>query len=185
LLVLAFPSPIHPSEVMDRIIADVNGEIVAASEIRAWRAIEPQITEAEALQKIIREKLRLQDIARYAIYTVDDAEVRATIQQAGLADTPENRRAFRRKLVIRQFIKERFEALVSMPDEHVRTYLKETFPDMAEPDPAGSEWREARKLLEAKELDRMISEWDHTLAEKARIRYIEGNAPIPSPSPKK
>ena len=185
LLVFFLPSPIHPAELQDRIVADVNGEIVAASEIREWRAIEPQITEAEALQKIIREKLRLQDISHYALYSVDDTEVRAALQQAGLSGSLEHSRAFRRKLIIRQFIKERFEALVSVPDERVRAYLRETFPDLAEPDATGAEWLEARKLLEAKDLDRMISEWDHALLEKARIRYLDKDAPNPPSAPKK
>jgi transposase len=153
-------------------VADVNGEIVAASEIREWRALEPDLSDDQALKKIILEKLRLQDIARYTFYQVEDADILAALHGTALADTPQNRRAFRRKLLVQRFVRERFEALVSVSDTQVRTTLKESFPDLAEPDPAQPEWEKARKLLEARELERMIDEWDRKLAEKAKIRLI-------------
>ena len=172
LLTLLIPSSIFCAQVLDRIVADVNGEIVAASEILEWRALEPDLTDDQALQKIIREKLRLQDIARHTLYHVENADLLAALHGAALADTQVNRRAFRRKLVVQRFVLERFEALVSVSDTQVRTTLKESFPDLAEPDPAQPEWEKARKLLETRELERMIEEWDRKLAEKAKIRWI-------------
>jgi len=146
---------------------------VAVSEIREWRFLEPQITDAEALQRIIREKLRLQDIERYALYQVEDSDLLDALKASSLPDTPENRRAFRRKLTVQRFVRERFEALVLVSDAQVRAYLKESYPDLAEPDPAQPEWEKALKLLEARELERMIDEWDRKLAEKAKIRIMD------------
>ena len=158
--------------LIDRITAVVNGQVVMLSEVRLMQALQSEpLTFDQARDRVIREKLRLQDIAKFAVYTFSDDAVLKVLSDSGLPDTPEHRGAVRRTLIIQKHIEERYAPLVSVSDAQVADFLDREYP-IHSIAPGSPDWEKARRVAGGEVLQTLVEDWDRRLRESASIRLF-------------
>ena len=185
ILFLLAAGPLLSQTVIDRILAVVNGRVVTHSEVRLMQSLQTEpLTPESALERVIREKLRLQDIGKYAVYTFSDEEVLGVLADSALADTPEHRAVARRLLIIRKYIDERFAPLISISDAQVADFLNREFP-VHSIAPGSPDWEQARRVAGAEALQGLVDEWDRRLREAAKIEILQTGEDASFPRPAK
>ena len=172
-LLLLVATAILPAQtVIDRITAVVNGQVVMLSEVRLLQSLQSgPLPFAEARDRVIREKLRLQDIGKYAVYTFPDEAVLKVLADSALPDTPEHRGAVRRTLILQKHIDERYAPLVSISDAQVADFLDREYP-VHSIAPGSPDWETARRVAGAEALQALVEDWDRRLRETATIRLF-------------
>ena len=171
-LLLLLAALLPAQTVVDRITAVVNGQVVMLSEVRLMQSLQSgSLTFDEARDRVVREKLRLQDIAKFAVYTFSDESVLKVLTDSGLPDTPEHRGAVRRALIINKHITQRYAPLVSISDAQVADFLDREYP-IHSIRPGSSDWEKARKAAGAEALEGLVQDWDRRLRESATVRLF-------------
>jgi len=123
------------AEVIDRIVAVVEGEIITLSDIRKegqFRAIlgEKPIDDQALIKELIETKLTEHQILDSPSVDVSNEEVEVRIQQLKLqpgVDSDALRNAVRRRIRIEEFFDARFRQLIRPTDDEIRKYYEEVF----------------------------------------------------------
>jgi hypothetical protein len=149
-----------------------NGQVVMLSEVRLMQSLQDRpIPFDEARDRVVLERLRLQDIAKLSLPAVPDALVAEVLAASGLPDAPEHRGAVRRALIIQRHIDERYAPLVSVSDAQVAEFLDREYPAHSIA-PGSPDWEKARRVAGAEALAALVAEWDRRLREAASVRLF-------------
>jgi hypothetical protein len=150
----------------------VNGQVVMLSEVRLMQSLQERpIAFEEARDRVVLERLRLQDIAKFTLPAVPDARVEEVRAASGLPDTPEHRGAVRRALIIQRHIEERYAPLVTVSDAQVAEFLDRAYPAHSIA-PGSPDWEQARRAAGAEALADLVAAWDRRLREAASIKFF-------------
>lgn len=166
------------AEVIERILAVVDGRPVTLSEVRLLARVRGE-DEKAALAALIDERLMFRDASRLsqaAVTQEEEARVLAGLRDKVGGGEPESeeelRRLVRRQLSIVKYVEFRFRPQVRVDDEAVRheydsRYAKET--DVPPP-PLAAVAEEIRARLAERELTAKIEAWVKDLRSQAEIR---------------
>jgi hypothetical protein len=163
--------------VVERIVAVVDGRPVLLSEVEAARRITGDDA-AAALDGLIDELLMFAEASRLPQAVVgpeEESAARAGLaaRAPGFSDEEALRRMARRQATILKYVDFRFRPQVRVAEEAVA--------EAARARGAGGEEggvEQARRALEAEDLDRRIEAWVAELRQAARLRFNPaGNAP--------
>jgi hypothetical protein len=167
--------PAPAPRVVERVMAVVDGRPVLLSEVRAAQAVRGE-DEAQALESVIDEMLMFAEAARLPQAVLsEDEETRALdallARGAATADGEALRRMARRQATILKYVDFRFRPQVRVGVEDVERALEagRAADESAEARPARE--AEARRVLEAEDLDRRIEAWVAELRKAAPVRY--------------
>jgi hypothetical protein len=178
--------PAPRTEIVERIVAVVDGRPLLLSDLRALRAVRG-LAEERAFPALVDERLMYVEAARLPqaeVSTEEEDHALATLAEArpGLhAEVPEPdlRRLLRRQIVILKYVEFRFRPQVRVSDEEVRKAWEAEQAGK----PAGlafeDEQETIRARLERRALDERIESWIAELRARADVRYAE----VPSPAP--
>jgi hypothetical protein len=132
---LSFASGLH-AEILDRMIAVVDGHIFTASDVRQEREIsmrlgDKAIADDKALiQQMIDNYLIEAQIADFPGADVTDAEVDEELKKSVQADgipSPAIREAVRKRMRMRKYFDLRFGQFIRPSDEDIRSYYNNVF----------------------------------------------------------
>ena len=128
--------PHSPAEVIDRIVAVVEGRIITLSDLRGEREIrailgEKATTDDATLRKLLVDSYLIErEIADYPNTEVTDAEVdeyvARVVQRPGPASNA-LRDAVRRRIRIQKFFDIRFRQSIRPTDDEIRRYYEDVF----------------------------------------------------------
>ena len=172
------------TRVVERVLAVADGRPVLLSEVRAAALVRGEET-GPALESMIDEILMFAAASRMsqAAVTADEEEralkvlLDVVAGSGGPPDVEALRRMARRQAVILKYVDFRFRPQVRIAEEDVAAALRTRGEDPSSvPEEVAAE---ARRALEAEDLDRRIEAWVADLRREARIRYnpISGTAP--------
>jgi hypothetical protein len=180
---LLLASGLPSQTVTDRITAVVNGRVVMLSEVRLMQSLQSgPLPFEEARDRVIREKLRLQDIVKFAVYTFPDDQVLRVLAESDLPDSPEHRGAVRRALIVGRYIDERFAPLVAVSDAQVSDFLGREYP-VHSIRPGSPDWEMARRAAGVETLEALVEDWDRRLRESAEVKMLEAGEDAPLSPP--
>ena len=123
------------AEIIDRIVASVNGKIITASDIRKERILasvfgEPPKDDAALLQDVIDRTLVEEQIAQFPDVEVTDEEVDValgTIKAPPDLPSEEFREAVRRRMLRARYFEFRFRQFIRASDEEIQKYYADVF----------------------------------------------------------
>lgn len=185
------------AELVDRIVAIVDREVVLLSEAELARAIARVRTGeearlAEVVDRLIEARLIEREVERFTSdpipsVVLDEAveDVRSRfgseedfqeqLHQAGLTPV-ELRSELARQITIARYLERRFRALSFVSEEEVETYYRDELPDRlggADAPPIAEVAPLIRQLLEEREFNRRVEEWLDGLLSRSKIkRYV-------------
>lgn len=193
-LVLALGSSDLRAELVDRIVAIVDRDVILLSEAEQARAIArarsgEDVALPELVARLIEARLVEREVDRFTgepvpSLLVEDAvgEIRArfstesefgeTLAAAGLS-LDGLRSELRRQLEIQRYLERRFRALSFVTDDEVEAYYREELPKRLGTDdlPDRAEVSDLiRRLLEERKFNERVDEWIEGLVSRARIR---------------
>jgi hypothetical protein len=174
LLALLAAAPVS-AEVLERIVAVVDGRPLLLSEVRLIQQVTGQ-DEAVARAALVDEWLMFSEAARLpqlAPTPEEEARARASLELRAPGPTPpaeaDLRRLARRQATIVKYVDFRFRPQVRVDDAAVAALYAAEFPSGT---PALGDVAEAlRARITERELDRRIEEWIKELRTAADIRY--------------
>lgn len=183
------------AELVDRIVAIVDREVITLSEAEEARRMAELQTGAEApslvetVDELIKARLVEREVERFGAEPVPEdlvlearARLRASFPSAAAYDDALVRRSLsdealldllRRQLAITRYLESRFRALTFVTDEEVeRYYREELLPELPEGAAAvlGEHDDAIRSLLEERKFNDRVEEWIQELEDRARIR---------------
>ncbi|MDH4099990.1 MAG: SurA N-terminal domain-containing protein [Nitrospirota bacterium] len=196
-LALAFLPAINAhAEVIDRILAIVNGDIITRSDlddaIEVNRLRNPSerrerpVLEKEILEELVDRRLLVQEARRLMISEISAEEIDDAVRQvkAGYTDEEAFRKALadadmteadmreqlKDQLLIRRFIERRIRLMVRVDMEEVKRFFEANKEGMG--DQNFREFRdELREFLIEKKTNERLEEYRKELREKADIRF--------------
>ncbi len=179
-------------EVVDRVVAVVNGQPVTLSEAVEAVALQPHVspapTLAEAVETLIESRLMESEARRYPMGPIpaDDIEAtlrglrgrfassaayRATLIRLGIREDYLRKR-IERELVVDRYIERRFQPLVQVSqreiEEYYRTVLRPDLDDAGETTPPDVE-RLIRRTLEERQLNQRVDDWVQEILSESDI----------------
>jgi hypothetical protein len=174
---LLLAAPAAADVLLERVLAVVEGRPVLLSEVRLLQSVRG-VTEKQALEELIDERLMLREAGRLAQSAVaPEEEERAlarlteTSPAARAASAADLRRLVRRQTAILKYIDFRFRPQVSVSDDDVRRAWEQR-PSGGTDVPTLDEASAAlRRQLEDKALDERIEAWVAELRAAADVRY--------------
>lgn len=177
LLVLTLLAPpTSRAEVVERIMAVVDGRPVLLSEVRLLARVRGE-TEKAALSALIDERLMFREASRLsqaAVTQEEEARVLAALKDKlrdGLEESEaELRRLVRRQLGIVKYIEFRFRPQVRVGDEAVRREYESRYASAGGAPPLSAVAEEIREALAERELSAKIEAWVKDLRSQAEIR---------------
>ncbi|HLA77350.1 MAG TPA: hypothetical protein VJU18_07215 [Vicinamibacteria bacterium] len=177
LLVLTLLAPpTSRAEVVERIVAVVDGRPVLLSEVRLLARVRGE-TEKAALSALIDERLMFREASRLsqaAVAQEEEARVLAALKdklRAGLEEPEaELRRLVRRQLGIVKYIEFRFRPQVRVGDEAVRGEYESRYANAGGAPSLSAVAEEIRDALAERELNAKIEAWVKDLRSQAEIR---------------
>jgi hypothetical protein len=190
-LAAAAPTPAQTAppprvELIERIVAVVDGRPLLLSDVRALMAVRG-LSEKKAEEEAIDERLMYAEASRIPQADVRPEEVDralATLRETkpGAAGVPEPdlRRLLVRQLATFKYIEFRFRPQIRIPDEEVRRAWEEEQAGRPAGPALEDEQQAIRARLERRALDERIEAWVKELRARADVRYVE---PEPSPGP--
>ncbi|MEM1248330.1 MAG: hypothetical protein AAGK22_18285 [Acidobacteriota bacterium] len=205
---LAASSPGLPqAELVDRVVALVDGDAIFLSDLQRARALAVEVSEGappgdrQLLDRLIDERLRLHEVERFESIPVSleevDAQVEALrkrLQPESLESTLESmemsleglRETFARQILLLQYVEERLGARVFVDLDDIRAYYDETLTPQLEARgeevPALERVREQiRSLIREQRLDAEIVRWTEDLRRRADIVDTLDEEPEPPP----
>ena len=163
--------------LVERILAVVDGRPLLLSEVRVVERLRG-LSQKEALEALIAERLMLREAARLSQTTVSPEEEDRALR-ALQADTPaarglperELRRLVRRQAAILKYIDFRFRPQVSVADQDLQRAYQEAHAGRSDPPPLESEAPALRERLLARAMDQKIEAWVAELRKAADVRY--------------
>jgi peptidyl-prolyl cis-trans isomerase SurA len=199
LVVAALTLPARPAaaELVDRIVAIVDREVVLLSEAEQARAIArvrsgEEARLAEVVERLIEARLVEREVERFTSdpvpsVVVDEAleEVRSRfgseadfqeeLHRGGLTPA-ELRSELARQIEVTRYLERRFRALSFVSEEEVETYYRDELPERlgaADAPPLAEVAPLIRQLLEEREFNRRVEEWLGGLLSRSKIkRYV-------------
>jgi hypothetical protein len=183
-------TPHSHAEVIDRIVAVVEGRIITLSDIRGDREIrailgEKPIPDDATLTKLLIDSyLTEREIADYPGTEVTDAEVDEYL--ARLMPRPGNvsnalRDAVRRRIRIQKFLDMRFRQSIRPTDDEIRKYYEDVFvpearkrglpsiPPLTDPDIANA----IRENVIQEDLDENLEVWLEAVRRRSNVEIFQ------------
>ena len=176
------------AEIIDRIMAVVNGRIVTLSDLRMERRIRvvlggDQVNDDKALARDLVDRILFEEqVAQFPGILVDDSEVEGELNKVdNLRGIPPDtlREAIRRRLTLNQFFDLRFRQLLRPTDDEVRHYYETVFLPEAgrlglNPIPTLDQVREpVRNNVVEEKMQGAIDAWLKTLRERSDIEVFQ------------
>ncbi len=165
------------AEVMERILAVVDGRPLMLSEVRLVQQLRG-LDRAAALEALIDERLMLREAARLAQSVVSEEDEQRAYESLlqrhpGATGLPEAdlRRLVRRQAAILKYVEYRFRPQVQVADVAVREAYDTQYGSQAGAPPFAAAAGEIRARLADRELDEKIEAWIKELRSGAAIRY--------------
>jgi peptidyl-prolyl cis-trans isomerase SurA len=193
-LAALLPAAAARAELVDRIVAIIDREVVTLSEAEQASEIARARTDASAplvsvVERLIESRLVEREVERFtgepvSAELVDGAlrEVRAgfssesafrdMLTRSGLSEE-ELRAKLRRQIAVTQYLEQRFRPLTFVTEEQIEAYYRdELLPSLqGRPLPELSEVSESiRRILEERAFNARVEEWIDGLKGRARIR---------------
>jgi hypothetical protein len=172
------------AEVVERILAVVDGRPLMLSEVRALATVQGRAL-AEALEALIDERLMFQEAARLPGSAVSEAEEQSLYAELAArlpkAAVPEAdlRRLVRRQAAIVKYVEFRFRPHVRVEEQELRDAFAKQHGGGEQADAFAAAAPELRRRLAQRALDARIEEWVKELRESASIRYVTAPARAP------
>jgi hypothetical protein len=177
LSVLALLASAARGEVVERILAVVDGRPLMLSEVRVVQQLRG-LERPAALEALVDEQLMLREASRLAQSVVsEDDEQRAyesLLQRNPTASSlPEGdlRRLVRRQAAILKYVEFRFRPQVQVADTAVRDAYEQQYGSRADAPTLEAAAPDIRRQLADHELDAKIEAWIKELRAGAEIRY--------------
>jgi peptidyl-prolyl cis-trans isomerase SurA len=193
-LAALLPGAAARAELVDRIVAIIDREVVTLSEAEQAGEIARARSGAEAplasiVERLIESRLVERDVERFTREAVpservdgalrevragfsSETEYRAMLTRSGLTEE-ELRVTLRRQLAVVQYLEQRFRPLTFVTEEQVETYYR----DEIAPSVEGRELPELplvaesiRRILEERAFNARVEEWIEGLKGRVRIR---------------
>jgi hypothetical protein len=196
-LALSWGLPVARAELVDRIVAIVDRDVVLLSEAEQARAVSRVRTGEEAplvdvVDRLIEACLVEREVERFTSDPVPTELIDGTLDEVrsrfasesdfeamlrGASLSPEElRSALARQLRIARYLERRFRALSFVSEEEVETYYRDELPDQLggeAPPPLAEVSPLIRQLLEEREFNRRVEEWIEGLESRSKIkRYV-------------
>lgn len=194
-LVLLFPRPLQ-AELVDRIVAAVNTEVITASELDCSIALNLRLgaadkdrsaLKAETLDGLISRRLLVQEARRLRFVEVSEQELSAEVEKvakrfasdrefgdflAGLDMTrQELARMLGERLLVERFVEKKVGLFVRVGREEAQTYFNEHAPEFKD-----RNFQDVQKtitaLLTERKIGRQLDQYLAELRGKADIRII-------------
>jgi len=196
LSIVASGQALAESELVDRIVAIIDRDVIMLSEAeQAMSLVELRTDEVrgmrEVVERLIEERLIEREVARFADTPVADVLVDEQLERVrsslpsdeafetmlstrGLSEE-ELRSEVRRQLTVNRYLERRFRALISVTDDDIQSYFSdEVLPEL--PEERGATLEEVdriRRILEERRFNERVDQWIHGLKERSHIRrYI-------------
>jgi hypothetical protein len=170
-------APAARAEVVERILAVVDGRPLLLSEVRLLGPLRGLDRDA-ALEALVDEQLMLREASRLAqsVVTAEDEQraFESLLQRhPGAAALPEAelRRLVRRQTAILKYVEYRFRPQVQIADAAVRQAYEKEYGSRADVPSFEAAAPEIRRQLADRELDEKIEAWVKELRAGAEIRY--------------
>ena len=177
LALLLLGAGLASGEVVERILAVVDGRPLMLSEVRLMQQLRG-LDRAAALELLVDEQLMLREAARLAQSVVGEEDEQRAYENLlqrnpGAATLPEVglRRLVRRQAAILKYVDYRFRPQVQVPDTAVRDAYDKEYGSRADPPPFDAAAPEIRRQLADREVDGKIEAWIKELRSAAEIRY--------------
>jgi peptidyl-prolyl cis-trans isomerase SurA len=195
LLALALGAAPASGELVDRIVAIVDRDVITLSEAEeAQRLAELRTGEeapplAETVDRLVENRLVEREVERFGAEPVEEslvdeaeARLRASFATADAFDSAlasrgleedALRELLRRQLAVSAYLEKRFRALTYVTDDEVASYVDT---ELLSELPAGSESlvaeheEEVRRILEERKFNERVEQWVEELKARARIR---------------
>jgi parvulin-like peptidyl-prolyl isomerase len=188
LLTLCFAT-LGRAEVIDRIVAVIDGHLVTLSDLRQERETRVQLGEtpmddAALLKQLVDNYLIEQQISDDAGITVPDSEVAAYFQRFERREgtIPERlREAARKRLRVQKFFEVKFRETIRANDDDVRKYYEEVFVPEAkkrgiQPIPALTNPEVSNAIRDnviQERLDHEVGVWLETIRRRSKVEVFE------------
>jgi hypothetical protein len=181
-------TPLPRVELVERILAVIDGRPLLLSDVRALQAVRG-LGGAAALEAAIDERLMYVEAARLPqaeVHPEEEERALAGLREAGPGRTAEVaeadlRRLLGRQIAVLKYVEFRFRPQVRVTDEEVR----KAWQDEQAGRPAGpaleDEQDAIRARLERRALDERIEAWVKELRARADVRYVEDEPPPGGP----
>jgi len=164
-------------EVVERILAVVNGRPLMLSEVRLVQQLRG-LERAPALEALIDEQLMLREASRLAQSVVSEKDEQRAYESllqrnpdASTLPEADLRRLVRRQAAILKYVEYRFRPQVQVADAAVRDAYEKEYGSRADPPSFETTVPEIRRRLADRELDEKIEAWIKELRAGAEIRY--------------
>lgn len=201
-LTLSFASALVPAtstdasaaELVDRIVAIIDRDVVTLSEAEQARAIAAarsggKVDLVDAVERLIESRLVEREVERFSSEPVPkelvdqavsqvrssfatEEDYRAMLDSTGLSE-PELRSQLRRQLEVNRYLERRFRALVFVTDAEVEAYYRDELPRTVggQPLPGLAQVSDAiRRILEERRFNTRVDQWIRGLKSRAVIR---------------
>lgn len=182
----------EPFELVDRVVAMVDGDAIFLSDVERARALAgggDTLTDRELLDRLIDERLRLHEVERFESVPVSLDEVDRQVEALRTQLLPETlearlasmemsleelRETFARQLLLLEYVEERLGARVFVDLDDVRAYYDETLVPQLEArgdeiPPLERVREQIRSLIREQRLDEEIALWTEDLRRSADI----------------
>lgn len=194
-LVLLLPTAngVTEAELVDRIVAIIDRDVVLLSEAeRALWLVEARTGEeasmSDVVERLIETRLIEREVARFTGEPVPDEEVEAELERVRSSFTSERafesmladrgmsedelRAEVRRRITVNRYLERRFRALTYVTVEDIEDYFsEEILPRLPEERaPTLEEVDQIRRILEEQRFNERVDEWIAGLKERSRIR---------------
>ena len=186
--VLLFLVTIGRAEVIDRIVAVVEGRIITLSDLRQEREIrarlgEPAIDDDAVLVKqLVDNYLIERQTAEYPNIDVVNEEVEAELKKATslISESEAVRDSIRRRIRMQKFFDLRFRQLIRPTDEEIRKYYENVFVPEARarglqsipPLSDGEMARGIRENVIQESLDHEVEVWLEAIRRRSNIEVV-------------
>jgi hypothetical protein len=168
-------APTHAGEVIERVVASVDGEPILLSDVSLLGRVRG-VSRELALEALIDEHLMVREARRLGLSLHDDEAAYQDLlgRRPDLAADPEFgpglRRLARRQATILQYFDLRLLPLVRIGAEELRRAYEQEHAGADAPSFEAVE-ESLRERLTRRELDERIEEWVRDLRARAEIRY--------------
>ncbi|GMR23614.1 MAG: hypothetical protein BMS9Abin37_2057 [Acidobacteriota bacterium] len=193
LLVVASAQASAEPEVVDRIVAIIDRDVIMLSEAEQAMWLVELRTDEEAgmrdvVERLIEARLIEREVARFTDAAVPDLLVEAQVERVrasfpseealdamlssrGLSED-ELRSEMRRQLTVNRYLERRFRALTFVTDDDIQNYFsEEVLPELPdERRPTLEEIDQIRRILEEQRFNERVNQWIDGLKERSRIR---------------
>lgn len=189
-----------PQQVVDRIVATVEGEVITLSEVRELGAFnrltgQSQLSDHELLQRLIHQWIVVSEATASRFPPSSQAQLdlayqqllqefsspeayRARLRELGL-DEAAVRRQLERQLLLARYLDQKYRFLVRIEEPSVEAYYREEFAPRLQargqkPPPLESVREQIREIITQQEITRMAERWLEESRARLRIELREG-----------